>query len=326
MMSKSFAGHETDVYSFASCEPASETIQQGTKNQLSPRFCAKWNPDFPFVKQDCCAGHFSSNGKKNRHKKISRKKLRGNYCADMTPEQKEYKEMIGSGSTQNVLELIQQNKQLEQEQAFCSENNGFLAYGRPLVPTSENRIKINAPHLCLNFGTDPMIGMIETLGRWVGKKYSEETYSGVHLIIGDISAPKGGRIYGRTGGKRHLSHTSGQDVDIGFLSIKAGQESPSRFSREFNTKENWALIQEIFQNPHACVKVMFLDRSHIRKLSKVADADSNWKLYKRFIRHMPGHKNHLHVRIGKAPGDPGCSSPNRPEFEFEMEESVSYPG
>jgi murein endopeptidase len=244
----------------------------------------------------------------------------------VSPEQKQYTEGAKSGNLGDILVLIQKAAHENQQQALCSEHEGFLPFGRPLVPSPDNRVQINAPWLCLNFGTDPMIAMVESLGRWVAKKYTEKAFLGVRLTVGDISAPKGGRIYGRTGGRRHLSHTSGQDVDIGFLRAKAGQESPSHFSREFNVADNWELVQQIFQNPHVCTRAMFLDRGHIRKLAKFAQKDKNWKIYQRFIRHMPGHKNHFHVRVGKGPGEPGCSTPIRPEIEFEIEESVSYPG
>ena len=218
------------------------------------------------------------------------------------------------------MKTIQAELGVQGEQAFCSEHDGFLAFGRPVVPTSNNRILLRAPELCFNFGTDAMVGMLEWTSREISKHYPSPEFSGVKLILGDISAPRGGPLFGLTGRRRHLSHASGQDVDIGFLSVQKGKDSPVQFSRQFETVSNWWLIQSIFKNPFACVKVLFLDRHHIRTLNKFAKKDKNWASLKRFVRHMPGHKNHMHVRIGKGPGGPGCYPGARPELELEADD------
>ena len=162
-----------------------------------------------------------------------------------------------------------------------------------------------------------MVGMLEWLGRQLKEQYSGEPYKGSRLLIGDISGPKGGCLYGPSGRKGHASHTSGQDADVGFLNFKAGVDSPAQFSREFNLTQNWSFIKKILKNPFACVKVIFLDRHNIHSLSKFAQKDEDWQKYSRFIRHMPGHKNHLHIRIGDGPGQPGCSPDAKPELETE---------
>ena len=64
------------------------------------------------------------------------------------------------------------------------------------------------------------------------------------------------------------------------------------------------------------MKIIFLDRRNIRKLSKIAakmHENEEWQKLYRFIRHAPGHRNHLHVRIGDHPGPAGCNS--NPDLE-----------
>jgi murein endopeptidase len=89
--------------------------------------------------------------------------------------------------------------------------------------------------------------------------------------------------------------------------------------REFDAVTQWWLLKRILQNPFGCVKAIFLDRKHIRSLEKVAKHDVEWALYHVFIRHMPGHKNHFHVRIGNGPGKPGCVPGANPESEDDFE-------
>jgi murein endopeptidase len=235
----------------------------------------------------------------------------------MTQSQKEYSALAEGGKLGDVLALIKQDQGKYGEQAICTVNNGFLAHGRRIVPNAQNRVLINSPGKCTNFGTDPMVAMLEWLGRIIGKGYSETPYLGVRLVLGDVSGPRGGSHYGPTGLRGHASHTNGQDADVGFLTVKAGQESPSKFTREFNSAGNWWMLKQIFKNPYACIKVIFLDRRHINALARFAGKEPEWPTYKRFIRHMPSHKNHMHVRIGKGPGQPGCDLNSHPELEFE---------
>jgi murein endopeptidase len=167
-----------------------------------------------------------------------------------------------------------------------------------------------------------MVGLLEWTGRQVGKQYSDPSYSGVRLVVGDISAPRGGCLAGRSGPRGHASHTTGQDADISFLVAHAGRNSPVPFHTEFDAKTNWWLIKQIFKNPYACVKVIFLDKKLIRKLGKFARNDADWTQYGRFIRHMPAHQNHFHVRIGAGPGQAGCFPGANPEDESEESDGI----
>lgn len=312
--------HPPFLPEFLPCDPVSEWLSPNTLTEPSPQFCQQWNPDFSLNGFKCCGkGRPTSRGVKRRGKGAACRKGINSYCSDMTSEQKEYIEGVQRGKLGNILALLTREMGKKGDQAFCTVNNGFLVRGRPIVPTLENRIVLKSPDRCLNYGTDAMAAMVEWLSQEVNKSFSKEEKPHVRLILGDISGPKGGCLVGRSGRKGHASHTTGQDADIGFLASDRGEHSLNRFTRDFEPARNWWFLKKIFKNPYACIKVIFLDRKHIRSLSKTASKDEDWNMYKRFIRHMPSHKNHFHVRIGNGPGLPGCVPGARPELEVEYD-------
>ncbi|MCM2323691.1 MAG: penicillin-insensitive murein endopeptidase [Oligoflexia bacterium] len=277
-------------------------------------FCAEWNPEFTANGHHCC-GKLGGTTRRNRRLQCAVHRRFSNYCAEMTPEQARYTDAAKAGKLGDILELIQRQAWLRGDQSFCSVNNGFLAWGRRLIPSTLNRIIVRREDRCTDFGTDPMIGMLEWLGRQLAKEFPAPAFAGTKLVVGDISAPRGGCLSGRGGRRGHLSHTTGQDVDTAFLIAKEGKESPLGFHRQFDIQPNWWFLKKLFRNPYACVKVVFLDKRIIRKLAKAVGRDPEWLRLARFIRHMPGHKHHFHIRVGDAPGEPGCAQ--NPELELE---------
>ena len=236
----------------------------------------------------------------------------------MTQEQKEYIESAASGKIVDLLSFLTDQIGRKPEQAYCTVNNGFLVGGRPIIPSQQNRLYVQLPSRCTYFGTDSMAGMLEWLGREVSKTYSGEEYSKSYIVLGDIAGPRGGCLFGRTGSRRHASHTTGQDADIGFLSFHSGQSSPLVFHRHFDVEKNWWFLKKILKNPMACVKVVFLGKEHIAKIKRHFEhSDPEWSSLHRFVRHMPGHSNHFHVRIGAGPGPLGCQPEAQPELEYE---------
>lgn len=305
---------------FSSCDPSSEFVTDFSVSPVNREetysldlgFCSQWNPEFRNNGFRCCAHYIVT-----RRKKLNRcapERRGGVFCHEMTEEQKLYTELVKSGAL-DPLAVLDSEMGASGQQALCGVNNGFLANGRRVVPTDKNRIQMRTPGRCVDFGTDGMIGMLEWTGRQIAKEYSSPEHQGVHLIVGDVAAPRGGCLSGRGGRRGHASHTNGKDADIGFLTVRSGRSSPVDFHRDFDAKTNWWLLKQIFKNPYACVKVVFLDKKHIRKLEKAARGDEEWKTLWRFIRHMPAHKNHLHVRVGDFPGQPGCTPNARPELE-----------
>lgn len=281
-------------------------------------FCSEWNPEFSFNGHRCCRSLAATHGRKNRMSCFSRHK-NGGFCEEVTAQERDYISKQEAGQGGDVLEMI--NHDLgHRDQAYCTANNGFLAYGRPLVPSDKNRVILRDPTRCTQFGTDSMVGMIEWLGRQVATEYPAPDYERTRLLVGDIAAPRGGCLSGRSGGG-HLSHTNGEDADIGLLNVRKNGPSPAAFSNDFDPKTNWWMIKKILKNPYACVKVIFLDKRHIRKLSKVVWKDEDWPAYRRYLRHQKGHRNHMHVRIGDHPGPPGCTPGANPELEEDQVDS-----
>ncbi|MBI3534599.1 MAG: penicillin-insensitive murein endopeptidase [Deltaproteobacteria bacterium] len=229
--------------------------------------------------------------------------------------------------SKDILEII--NHELLKKltfQAFCEVNSGFLANGRPLLPSQMNKIEFKSPQKCTYFGTNAMIDMLDWLGREVHKEYFSEQFSDAKLVVGDISAPRGGCLSGLGGRRGHRSHTTGQDVDLGFLLVKGGKYSAGRFNQVFDAQTNWWLLKKLFQNPYACIQKIFLDRKLIQKLARFAKADPKWSDVKKIIKHVRGHRNHFHIRIGNAAGKPGC--PSEPAFldEEDVEEEEELLG
>jgi murein endopeptidase len=274
-------------------------------------FCAEWNPEFSFNGNRCCRSLESTHTKKARVGCFSRRP-RGSYCDEMSDEERDYTDAVKAGRVADILRDIDSSKGIRQ--SYCTVNNGFLAHGRRIIPSDLNRIVLRSPERCTEFGTDPMVGMIEWLGRQVAQKYSTPEMQGTHLLIGDVSAPRGGCLAGPSGVHGHLSHTAGKDADIGLLTPKKDGRSPTFFHNDVNAEANWWMAKQIFKNPYACVKVIFFDRRNIRKLAKYAARDPDWRLYGRFFRHQAGHRNHMHVRVGDYPGPPGCGNAH-PELE-----------
>jgi len=290
-------------------DPTSELVELPAHG-LNAAFCAKWNPDFSFKENQCCAR--TSWRYRRRGIKCTPSRAKMSYCDEMTDAQRRYEADVRAGRYPDVLALISWEVG-RLDQAQCSPHDGFLAWGRPVVETAGNRLRLRRPDRCVHFGTDAMVGLLEWLGRQVGTRFAGDEYRGVRVLVGDVSAPRGGCLYGRGGRKGHASHTSGLDVDLGFLHAAPGAVSPAVFSRRgFEPELNWWFVKQIFANPYACVRSIYLDRRHLARLARAAGGDPDWNRLGRLIRHIPGHQNHFHVRIGEAPGAPGCGEDDLP--------------
>jgi murein endopeptidase len=306
------------------CSPVSEFLDRG-ESQLDPQFCAAWNPEYGLKGPSCCpkVSFQRSSGSRRRRRPASKgtcgpQRSKASYCEDMTVDQKDYVAQIQSGQA-DILKKISEDISRRGPQSFCTVNNGFLAWGKPVLGTATNRIHVKNPERCVNFGSDALVGMVEWVGRQIRESFPEPEYAGVKLIVGNVSAPRGGCLTGLSGKRGHFSHTSGRDADFAFFSDKPRRELASdKFNLSFDPSANWWLIKKIFANPYGCVKAVFLDKRLIRKLAKTAGREDPelWRKLSPLIQHVRGHRNHLHVRVGSGPGEPGC-----PAWES-MDESI----
>ncbi len=135
------------------------------------------------------------------------------------------------------------------------------------------------------------------------------------VSIGDLSPRKGGPA------PPHVSHESGRDVDIGYLTQPP--QSPGRFDRTANRsnldrEKQWVLTKCFLDNPdtqaifihHNVVESL---REYIRKIYKGKRA----YLARKYLAFFPGgatpilrpdreHGSHMHVRFECPKGDRQC--------------------
>lgn len=316
-------------FEFTPSDPTSEFLP-AAMGEPSVDFCAEWNPEFGHRGFRCCSNGAArtvtsvkrGRSRRTRSNACAPNRIKWNFCDEMTPTQREYIVGVKSGRV-DALEHIQKSMGSRGGQAFCGAGNGFLVEGRPLIATAMNRIELRNEARCANFGTDPLVGAFEWAGREINREYHEPEFNEARLIIGDVSAPRGGCISGRGGRRAHKSHTSGVDIDLAFFNPRAGHQPEERFTRNFYVASNWWFLKKLFKNPFSCVKVIFLDRGHIRTLERYAKEDPEWQNLKRFVRHVRGHRDHFHIRLGSGPGAAGCASdPDLEEDEDQTDEAA----
>jgi penicillin-insensitive murein endopeptidase len=149
---------------------------------------------------------------------------------------------------------------------------------------------------------------------------------GAPLVVGDFSAPHGGRI------ERHRSHRNGRDVDLLFfvLDPSTGRSVPSsgfvRFNRELQPRRaedrvsldlprNWALVESLVREERHGVLWVFCAnwiRAALLQWARAHGRDPRWIERAERAMHQPGdaapHDDHFHVRVSCAPEDrlQGC--------------------
>ncbi len=140
------------------------------------------------------------------------------------------------------------------------------------------------------------------------------------LAVGDISARKGGKI------SMHASHQSGRDIDLGFFYKKRPKGYPQSFvdatAKNLDFDATWALIEALArtQGKPAGVETIFIGYATQKLLYKQARKRGVRKAKltpllqyphgrssrKAFVRHEPGHNEHMHVRFACPPRDERC--------------------
>lgn len=179
------------------------------------------------------------------------------------------------------------------------------------------------------YGTDEMAGLLQRTAQTVRQRLR-----GAKLRIGEVSAPRGGRLPG------HGSHQNGRDVDIAFLYQSEYRERIYAESfvpvdergisqREdgvryhFDARANWILVESLLLDPAAQVQYIFvadyLKRSLLQEASEQAAPDELKRLASYALREPDEHPhhNHFHVRIY-------CDPEDRPRCQDEGERLPPY--
>jgi murein endopeptidase len=317
-----FAGQDSTVPDFS---PYLEDSVNPPDEEVPLDFCQEWNPEFEANGMHCCGKKATWVGRRGHRGRMVKARCdahrnRRTYCDEITTDEKEYVEAVNDGKVGDLLEFLSAQVAHRPTQAYCSVNNGFLVDGRAIVSTKDNILKIRSPERCTNYATEQMVAMIEWLGREVKKEFYDDN-PGIHVLIGDVAAPRGGCLAAMGGRRGHKSHTVGEDADIALLTPRGKKPSPDFFHKDLQPKPNWWFVKKIFHNPYACVRVIFFDRKQTAKLARAAVGDPEWPVLRRFLQHVPGHRDHFHVRIGDGPGAPGCPASKASDDSDDTDES-----
>lgn len=134
------------------------------------------------------------------------------------------------------------------------------------------------------------------------------------VVIGGISRPRGGRF------RPHKSHQSGRDVDIRLPLLPGSQDKKHPTSADVDWRATWNLMRAFLDTGE--VEYIFLDYRLQKKIYKAAreagarreqlDLWLQWpakpRTNKGVIRHVEGHRAHMHVRIRCGPQEKHCYS------------------
>jgi penicillin-insensitive murein endopeptidase len=152
------------------------------------------------------------------------------------------------------------------------------------------------------WGTSQIINMIETSAEVMEQKYPGRD----RLQVEDIGLQAGGQIDG------HGSHQNGLDADIGYYKMDGIEHDPilknqkyadpmvvnGKVIANFDVERNWEFVKTLHRNGD--VQKIFMDILLKQALCIHAKKIGDYKKYPqvlRSLRHVEGHKDHLHVRI-----------------------------
>jgi penicillin-insensitive murein DD-endopeptidase len=140
---------------------------------------------------------------------------------------------------------------------------------------------------------------------------------GVRLVIGDVSARRGGKI------PRHRSHRTGRDIDLLFYTLSPsgypvendrfvhfGPDSVGRYYRKkkrylrFDVERNWLLVKHLLENDKAQVQWIFVARwleALMLEFARARGESDSLVWHAGRVLHQPGdsfpHDDHFHLRI-----------------------------
>lgn len=167
-----------------------------------------------------------------------------------------------------------------------------------LSPSSEVHLK--RPHLA--FGTKKTVSLLEQVTR----RYRARASGGPKIVIGDMSRRGGGDL------GSHLSHRSGNDVDVGYV-LRGADASRTHFSGvtddNLDVARTWALLKSFLDTDE--VVYVFMDygwqkvlyeyaRDHgvaERELDELFQYPRGRGRSHGIVRHWRSHRHHFHVRF-----------------------------
>ena len=161
------------------------------------------------------------------------------------------------------------------------------------------------------WGTPQLVKLIKQCGRTY-RRYFSTKYEAIP--IGDLSSRHGGPL------KKHKSHQSGRDVDIGYMRKKPISRGYFKDTspKEMNLYAQWVVLKCFLDDP--LTQKVFIERARVRALKRYIKRiyKKRTSKLKKYLQFFPGgkkrvispdkvHKSHMHVRIHCPSGDRKCS-------------------
>ena len=160
------------------------------------------------------------------------------------------------------------------------------------------------------WGTDETVALLT----WAADDLTRRYPGTVALVVGDLSAEEGGRL------RPHLSHQSGRDADVGYYFVGNRRLTHFRTANrdDLDAEKTWTLLELLMSTGQ--VQYLFIDRKLHKPLFRQALAmgwteDEARRIFEApigpakrsgVIRHVPGHKHHIHIRFRCPEGDGRC--------------------
>lgn len=209
--------------------------------------------------------------------------------------------------------------------------HGHLVGGVRLTESEVIRHVPEYEHHDYYYGTWQLVQLLVRSAHFV-----EQRFPGSRMALGELSAVRGGRVYG------HQSHRSGRDVDIGFYLLDdAGAPAFARafvpmrrggvgrfagMAYHFDDARNWALLSRLLSDDDAHVQFVFLSSTLQRRLLREAKrqgASEEIVARAKTVLFEPRtgnkHTSHFHVRIYCPAADSGYCRDRPPYYPW-------YPG
>jgi len=186
-------------------------------------------------------------------------------------------------------------------------NRGSLGSGRELPPRGPGFIRKNDKAA---FGTDETIAIVA----WASAQILRLYPGTVPMVVGDLSKEGGGRL------RPHKSHQSGRDVDLGYYLV--GNPLLRYFQdatpETLDVEKTWSFLELLIATGQ--VEYIFIDKSlhqllYAEAIRRGWDEEELTRLFpeqvagtagRGLIRHVKGHKHHMHVRFVCSQGDLEC--------------------
>jgi penicillin-insensitive murein endopeptidase len=202
-------------------------------------------------------------------------------------------------------------------------HHGVLTESRELPKSGRGFVRYR-PHGAHYFGNPRLVAAIEEAAAIV----AAELPGGAPLVIGDLSARRGGQIPG------HRSHRTGRDVDLllyvttpagasvsspGFVHVSSdGLAKVDGRADEYvrlDVERQWLLVKHLLLSEHVAVQFLFVSRDIEALLVDYAlargeDLDVIW--HAQTVMLEPGdstpHDDHIHMRVACTPEEAvsGC--------------------